>query len=1351
MSLAPVAKFYLSRRVSYVGTDGIRHVVREDELDPRERPIVILGEPGTGKTDLLRNLGRKWSAPFITAAALIRRDRLPVIPGAGVPLLIDALDEAAARVEGDAVDRVLNKLDILAFPDFILSCRAADWEARTRTAITEDYNREPLVCTLEPLSRDEAIALLAHIRGNAEPADILDALDRQQLGDLAGNPFMLTLLGRVSSSHGIPSSRARLFEQAASLMWREHNDEHAGGRLDALSESTALDAAGAAFAALLLSGNEALVRRSNPMGEGKLAIAEVARLPGAADADAILSSKLVRSDGAGGFIPIHRVMAEFLGARWLAGHVSGRRARGRLLAALGDTHVIPARLRGLHAWLAFHSPSLAPLVMARDPYGVIRYGDNEELNGPAAGQLLDALEALAQADPWFRAEDWGRHPIAGLMRPELAGRLDGLIVDPETSPHLRSLLLEGMVGSAIVPALPSLEAILFDRNRFVSERLSVMRALAPHRAPDWRLDAVERLLALADEPSGDIALSLLEAHGDHDIPADLILRALLAVAGLLTCRLPRLTGNRAHMIRDYDGLIASMPPERLARLLDAALSYEGILKEGQRSAGETDVFHVLGQAILHLLATAPDIVDVPRLWPWLALVREADLYRRNTRKDLVAAVGKGDLRRAIQAHVYIDLAANEAAKHHSYSLWRFGLSPDEDEVAALLTDLSAKPAADPALRETWRALLRSVRPRTGLPQKFAELGRRFARDDAALLAELEVLCAPLDEQPWEIEERLDREKRAAGQAVNRAARIADLHTKREGMRAGDVRYITRPATAYLGHFSDIEGDDPLARLIVYAGDELAQDALAGFAAALWRNDLPDLATAKASRAEGRTWNIVYALAAGLLADLDRGIDLSGTPEHVAQLVLLFASSIERGNSNSDGRRLIEALQASIYRDPAQYEAALRLQIEPQLERGKEHASGLYGLTHAPVHPEVALKLADDWLTRFPGMSAHDTAELIDGVIALGKAKPLLRTQAISRRAPAFATDEKTLMWRALDWLFDFAEVEAGTVEVAREQPTFLFHVNVRLGDRHRGETIDLSPVQAEWLIREFRSVWRCVDIFGEEDGRQAGNAADCLRRYIDGLASDVTPEAVEVLSRLTSAPEDSWTTSLRHALAEQRQKIAERTFQPIAPAMLEKLLADGPPGNIEDLRALVLEELSDLQLRLRGSDTDTVSMFWQTDEKPWDENRCRDRLADLLASYLDRYGVQQIPERDMPADKRADLAFSIGNLQLPLEAKGQWHDAVWDAASGQLDRQYLRDWRSNDRGIYIVFWFGKVASSTRRRLKSPPAGVAVPESPEAMRKTIIGRVPPDRRSAIEVVVLDLTNPAKTKGAVGPAE
>ena len=285
----------------------------------------------------------------------------------------------------------------------------------------------------------------------------------------------------------------------------------------------------------------------------------------------------------------------------------------------------------------------------------------------------------------------------------------------------------------------------------------------------------------------------------------------------------------------------------------------------------------------------------------------------------------------------------------------------------------------------------------------------------------------------------------------------------------------------------------------------------------------------------------------------------------------------------------------------------------------------------------------------------------------------------------------------------------------------------------------LSIDQAEWIIATFRAQWPYATLEGSGSGdTNPYDATDFLRAMINRIADDTGIAASEALQRLIAAPADSYSELIRHMAAEQRQKRAEEDFSPLAPADLAALLDDGPPGNIEDLKALVLEEMRVAQAKLTGDDLDSVVEFWTDQGVPRDENRCRDRLAAMVGPELARYDIQRMTEADMPKVKRADLAFARGTMQLPVEVKGEWHAEVWDAATDQLDAQYLIDWRSEQRGIYCVLWFGDVPAATNRRLKVHPDGLPAPTSAEEMRAMLIDRIPEARRALIEVVVLDLT-------------
>ena len=80
--------------------------------------------------------------------------------------------------------------------------------------------------------------------------------------------------------------------------------------------------------------------------------------------------------------------------------------------------------------------------------------------------MLAALKNLSEEDPYFRSEDWGRHPASGLMCLELVDEILAVIGKAGQDTQLTVLLLEAMAGTDLATNLrPTLEAILFDESR----------------------------------------------------------------------------------------------------------------------------------------------------------------------------------------------------------------------------------------------------------------------------------------------------------------------------------------------------------------------------------------------------------------------------------------------------------------------------------------------------------------------------------------------------------------------------------------------------------------------------------------------------------------------------------------------------------------------------------------------------------------------------------------------------------------------------------------------------------------------------------------------------------------------
>lgn len=66
------------------------------------------------------------------------------------------MDELSSSKDGDGIDLVLQKLGELDYPQFVLSCRVADWRSATGlVAIKEQYNIEPLELHLNPFSQSD--------------------------------------------------------------------------------------------------------------------------------------------------------------------------------------------------------------------------------------------------------------------------------------------------------------------------------------------------------------------------------------------------------------------------------------------------------------------------------------------------------------------------------------------------------------------------------------------------------------------------------------------------------------------------------------------------------------------------------------------------------------------------------------------------------------------------------------------------------------------------------------------------------------------------------------------------------------------------------------------------------------------------------------------------------------------------------------------------------------------------------------------------------------------------------------------------------------------------------------------
>jgi hypothetical protein len=1313
----------LPRRLWHETEKG-RAFSEQAALIGRREPLIILGEPGMGKTELLRWLGNQPGYAYCTARQLknVRPDPRRLL-GDAPTLVVDALDELSVQGEGDAVDLALQRLGEAGYPHFVLSCRVADWRNATGvSAIREQYGDvDLLVLHLEPLTDDEIHQILvAELGGDAAKADAVVAhFADANLEGLLGNPQTLELVARVAKAGPLPDTKSRLFERSVELLRNEHRDSKTALQSD---KTTALDAAGAAFAALILTGSDALTVETAEPAEGEIPLGEVAALPRAHQVASVLGSRLFgTAGGANRFSYWHRRIGEYLGSRWLARQADTALKRRRLLALFQSHGVVPASLRGLHAWLAHHDPVLAPAVIAADPMGLIEYGDADGLAPDQARLLLAALQRLAQRNPRFR--DWQQYSLKGVVQPQLLADVRALINKPTADFGLRLLLIEAVKSSPIAEALrPDLRRILLDPQAVFAHRSRAVDAFVALGVEDWQ-SVVETLRNAGGDDDVRLALKIVNEVGLASF-SDAVIIGLVVTQAQREHRVPGLLTKPEHAV----------PDERLESLLDELVVRIAALGNRHDRAGNNELTDFGYQLIGLRLAAGP--VDAARLWTWLRPFDAEIGYHRKSRGEVHKLIREDKrLRRAGQRLVLLDEPGSKTVWQRAWRLTRrsSGFTPTPDDIIVLLSALA------PTDRdEKWRDLLELTRHSATEGGEVREAAKRLVANRPDMLAWIDKLAEPRVPD-WQIKHQEKERQRAAQRAMEWQKHRQWFAKQIDAMRHGEFGVLVNPAKAYLGLFYDMNDEaEAQDRLIEWLGKELANAAMEGFEAFLQSDGPPTAQQIAVSHAESHDWNATPIIVAALAERVRNGTDFEGVSDD-----RLTAGFYELRRSRIDHQAKLETLKSAVEAEMQTrglVETAVRAWIEPQLEHRQAHVDQLHALMRDDMGEVHAADFASDWLNRFPDMAVEPEAEMIDRLIESGRLD-VLRPLAMLRLRQLLSEDRRR-NWNAVAFLADFEAQHGRLAKVAAADPAWFWAVRRRVAsDRGRTFSTPLSVDQLVWLTTTFRSAFPSVN---HPSGVTTGNtnpwdASEFLGSIVSRLADMTSDDAIAALTALREAPADSYTPYFRVLAAEQQRKHTERRYRPPLLADVRALVEAQPPRTVADLQATLLELLDQVQKRIRADPADPWRGFYADSGKPRDEEWCRDHLLTMLGVRPE--SIDLMPEGHLADDNRADIIALLTGMRAPVEIKGQWHPELWRAADTQLDRLYATDYATERRGIYLVLWFGQnVVESKKPRAQG--RGRKRAASPDELRLGLIAASQAAQDGRVAVVVIDLERPPR---------
>ena len=1177
---------WIDRELFYEDRDGKWKVIGHDRIDTFSDPLVILGDPGVGKTALMRHLCEEQDMTYVHAAALVRaEDPEALLPEAG-RVAVDGLDEIATPGRGSAVEAVLRQLRRTDCWSFILSCRTAEWrDAVDRARIENACAGETVTSYLIPFDGDGARAFLEHEFPGVQVPALLQHLKDRGLVHVCRNPLILRMYGEVArAGGGLPETRTELFAGACRALLG-YDRRRSVVQLVRREEDDLLLASGAICATLLLcdllGAHDGLDAATPP---GFLSVSDIGGLPFAGAAPDALRTRLFTAEGEGRFSYVHRAIAEYLGAMWLTRCVEEGVSDERILALFdgrgglpgcspvpGRSPVaacspgagsspgpgsspVPTALRGLHAWIARLSPALAGRCIAADPYAVLRDRETETLDEDRARSLLAALKVRSGEDPCFDTEDRGVHPAAGLMRRELRDDVMEVLEASAGHAQLSAILVEAMAGTDLsTEAGRTLQGILLDREREYCERAAAFKTLALAGVLGDEDGLVLRLLDMGDSVSARLACVMLADAAINVLPA-----RMPAAAARRKLRLVSVDGQDPEArprqaIRD--GAFGDLDNARRMALVEfiAAGAPDMIAEaeEGERSA-LTDLARRLAARALE---TDP-AVEPQRVWTWIGWTNRADGEDERARERLAAVFrDERGLRAALLEHVLLAPQPNGIwMACRELEATGLGLEPDADDLADLVK--AARPRAEAGMidSEIWEDFL-------GIAESAG--ASADAERDAAVAAVDSEPEAPATAAP------VGRWGRGDGEAGTGSSRQPDGRLHRETLSgqtdviaAGDFRVLALPAALYLGRSDALDrdadcnpSDPPEERLRAALGDELSERVLDGFVTVLGRSDLPQASAIAQAHCAGGEHEAEAPLICGVAVALGRGLPLDAVKGATLEAALMAWRRMPRGVTD-ENHDIGFALEDMVFKSVGDIERHYRASIEPQFACNAEYVCEVDILAdeYRFGFDSVAGRLLIEWLRAWPAMDGHAQADLL--TCAVEKApREALRELAVDCRDRAHPDEFTKLKWLSVACIVDLEASREALLAAAENDRGFLGHVRERIADEMRFADTPLESLV--FVVEAFGTRWpRMADRPGSGRAGRGWNdprdASEFIERTIHAIANRPEPEAGEALQHLVANRAPTYADTARQALAFQRR--TRRDFEHVV-ATVNDLIA----------------------------------------------------------------------------------------------------------------------------------------------------------------------------------------------------
>ncbi|MES9826859.1 MAG: hypothetical protein ABW201_01175 [Candidatus Thiodiazotropha sp.] len=1336
--------FYLPRTLS-----SGEKTYTEAALLATSNYVVVLAEPGGGKTELMGSLAQQLGTKAVTASKF----GYVGAKAKNIPLVIDAFDELA-KVDATGIYKLLSQAEEANPTHVFLSSRSSEWDNGATNAFNEFLGHHPLVVRLCEFDEAEQRAIFDHHVQSEDFTAFQAEVSRFDLQTLLPNPQFLKLFADAYiESERCFTDKQSIFTQAVERLAKEVNPKVFTSK-STLSTTKKVELASEVFAKLLLSGAEGVDK--SEATENRMYPLLASLFNDDTAADGILATRLFKlGDNSDQHRPVHKIIAEYCAAGYLTKRIadpSDLLTFSKCLPIIAPNSTVRDELRGLLGWMAaLGNKPIEVTAIELDPYAVLANGDPSQLEHSSKCQIIKRLKEIEAKDPYFRRGDFRRRfSVAGFFTQDVVEEIKPLLAAGSDG-HLRDLILELLVGS---PAIRQLKneihqlALAPDENE--NSRLLASSCLLNILDHDHHAD-LDALVSEASHTSLKVATKIIEYLGPEKYDRDYLADFFRVCANLYPGHKEhheRIIGARFFLNRFINGLDIAT----IECLLDDLT--KGLTCKCGKKSYECDcrngISKIVGLMLDRYFDLAKPPFDPAQVWQWVGNLNFHEHKAVGQSRAVQVLQEDDDLRQGIIAHLFGGVTDREQIIEtkihildwHSHS----GLCFHTDDFK-FVVDL----AFETDNTDLWVSFIAGHQYYRNKEDRGPDSLRRYMRKQAvektALMREWvkSNKAATQHQQEYRMQRfrNTRRMKRHRRQELDiRAENIKYVHDNRELVEGGrHWGCLVRFAELVLNQPNKIE-DEFGEEIIVRNALRNCIDFITPYVP-----DLLKLAELQCASQWSVAQKILYAACLEIMrvkGNLE-GVDLC--------LLRALRTNIHlhyRAVSEDERNALVTEVDHLIFPDETNIEDFLRQYVEPQLaQSGCIHpAVGLLRSEEVFSHLRAALSI--DWLKHFRELAIEPLETLFDITAQYGNRDDL--KEIITERCSEFIFDypnptgnedieQKRIFWFVRAWYFlDNAPEACWDWLKANKDTVFIFQE--RSGQMSYGNHSywpKLTSGKIEAILDAFIDKWPKVDLPNHwgTDSPKEEKAYRFLSEVVWSISSDNPDDAISVLEHLLADPRfKDLHKDLKSIHTEQVRKKALRDFEPPTPREIVNRLDRDEVVTVEGLRQLVIQELQDFQNAIEGGEYNSADRFYEKGER-LGEVRSTEIIAERLNLRLEPQGISVTPEHQLKNANRSDFTVTkmIGAKRrlLVTEVKGQWHKELYTAATAQLHERYSIHPDAEQQGIFLAIWFGpdeKVAGRKKHRIGNA----------QELKTSIEATLKPELTGLIDVFVLDVSNP-----------